>query len=285
MTEHMIAPVGPLTSKEDAAPPSVVFDKVSFAFDEHVVLRDVSFSVPKGGMKILLGASGAGKSVVLKLILGLLRPDAGTILVNGQRIDTMTERDLLRTRADIGMLFQESALFDSLTVAENVGYRLYEETDTPKDQVRRRIEEVLSFIGLQEYIDRMPAELSGGQRRRVAIARAIAAKPNLLLFDDPTSGLDPITATTVDDEIVKLRDFERVTSIVVTHQIRDAFYVATHEAVRKNDRVAITETKAQHAEFMVLHDCRIYFDGSGAELRASRDGVLQTFLFMTLPPW
>lgn len=266
-------------------PPAVVFDNVSFAFDEHVVLRDISFSVPKGGMKILLGASGAGKSVVLKLILGLLRPDAGTILVNGQRIDTMTEHDLLRARADIGMLFQENALFDSLTVAENVGYRLYEETDTPKDQVRSRVEEVLSFIGLQEYIDRMPAELSGGQRRRVAIARAIAAKPNLLLFDDPTSGLDPITATTVDDEIVKLRDFERVTSIVVTHQIRDAFYVAMHEAVRKNDGVAITQTEAQHAEFMVLHDCRIYFDGSGAELRGSRDDVLQAFLFMTLPPW
>ena len=284
MMEHMTAPVDPLLSK-DAVRPAVVFDNVSFAFDEHVVLRDVSFSVPRGGMKIMLGASGAGKSVVLKLILGLLRPDAGTILVNGQRIDSMTEHELLRTRADIGMLFQENALFDSLTVAENVGYRLYEETDTPKDQVRRRIEEVLRFVGLQEYIDRMPAELSGGQRRRVAIARAIAAKPNLLLFDDPTSGLDPIIATTVDDEIVKLRDFERVTSIVVTHQIRDAFYVATHEGVRMNDRVAITETVAQHAEFMVLHDCRIYFDGSGEELRASRDDVLQAFLFMTLPPW
>jgi phospholipid/cholesterol/gamma-HCH transport system ATP-binding protein len=281
----MPAPVETLISKDDAAPPAVVFEKVSFAFDEHVVLRDVSFSVPKGGTKILLGASGAGKSVVLKLILGLLRPDAGMILVNGQRIDTMTEHDLLRARADIGMLFQENALFDSLTVAENVGYRLYEETDTPKDQVWRRIEEVLSFVGLREYIDRMPTQLSGGQRRRVAIARAMAARPNLLLFDDPTSGLDPIIATTVDDEIVKLRDFERVTSIMVTHQIRDAFYVATHEAVRKNDRVAITETMAQHAEFMVLHDCRIYFDGSGAELRASRDSVLQAFLFMTLPPW
>ena len=120
----MTAPVDPLFSKEDAVPPAVVFDNVSFAFDEHVVLSDISFSVPKGGMKIMLGASGAGKSVVLKLILGLLRPDAGTILVNGQRIDTMTEHDLLRARADIGMLFQENALFDSLTVAENVGYRL-----------------------------------------------------------------------------------------------------------------------------------------------------------------
>ena len=194
----------------------------------------------------------------------------------------------MRMRADIGMLFQESALFDSLTVAENVGYRLYEETDMPTDQVRSRIEEVLGFIGLGEYIDRMPSELSGGQRRRVAIARAMAAKPNLLLFDDPTSGLDPITATTVDDEIVKLRDLEHVTSIVVTHQIRDAFYVATHEAVRENGRLrilAVPEAKADHASFMVLHEGRIYFEGSAAELRASRDAYLQEFLFMTLPPW
>ncbi len=226
-------------SPEDAVAPAVVFDKVSFAFDEHVVLRDVSFNVPRGSMKILLGASGAGKSVVLRLILGLLRPDSGTILVNGQRIDHLAERELMRIRADIGMLFQENALFDSLTVLENVGYRLYEETDMPMPQVRSRVEEVLGFMGLEDYIDRMPSELSGGQRRRVAIARAMAAKPHLLLFDDPTSGLDPITAATVDDEIVKLRDLEHVTSIVVTHQIRDAFYVATHEAVREDGRLRI----------------------------------------------
>ena len=284
--EHRTAPAGML--EENAVPSAVVFDNVSFAFDEHVVLRDISFSVPKGSMKILLGASGAGKSVVLKLILGLLRPDAGTILVNGQRVDRMAERDLMRVRGDIGMLFQENALFDSLTVAENVGYRLYEETDMPDDQVRSRVEEVLGFIGLGEYIDRMPSELSGGQRRRVAIARAMAAKPNLLLFDDPTTGLDPITATTVDDEIVKLRDLEHVTSIVVTHQIRDAFYVATHEAVRTDGRLQIlvaNEAKAEQASFMVLHEGRIYFEGTAAALRASRDGYLQEFLFMTLPPW
>ena len=143
-------------------------------------------------MRILLGASGAGKSVLLKLILGLLRPDSGRIFVDGQRIDDMRERDLLQMRADIGMLFQDNALFDSLTVAENVGYRLYEETDMPPKAVRARIEEVLAFIGLGDCIDRMPATLSGGQRRRVAIARAMAAKPSLLLFDDPTTGLDPI---------------------------------------------------------------------------------------------
>jgi phospholipid/cholesterol/gamma-HCH transport system ATP-binding protein len=267
---------------------AVVFDKVSFAFDDHVVLRDISFSVPTGGMTILLGASGSGKSVMLKLILGLLRPDAGSILVHGQRIDRMSERDLMRVRSDIGMLFQENALFDSLTVAENVGYRLYEETSEPADKVRSRVAEVLGFVGLSDYIDRMPSELSGGQRRRVAIARAMAAKPSLLLFDDPTTGLDPIIATTVDDEIVKLRDLEHVTSIVVTHQIRDAFYVATHEALRTEGRPQIrtaTDAQGERANFMVLHEGRIYFQGTAAALLAARDSYLKEFLFMTLPPW
>ena len=272
-------------STKNADGMAVVFDKVSFAFDDHVVLRDISFSVPTGSMTMLLGASGAGKSIVLKLILGLLRPDAGTIVVNGQRIDAMSEHDLLRVRTDIGMSFQEIALFDSLTVAENVGYRLYEETDLPVEEVDRRVAEVLGFVGLAEYTDRMPSELSGGQRRRVAIARAMATKPGLLLFDDPTTGLDPVIATTVDDEIVKLRDLEQVTSIMVTHQIRDAFYIAMHEATKANGRIEIRESVAEHARFMVLHDGRIYFEGTGAELRASRDNYLKDFLFMTLPPW
>jgi phospholipid/cholesterol/gamma-HCH transport system ATP-binding protein len=265
--------------------PAVVFDRVSFAFDDLVVLRDISLSIPAGSMSILLGASGTGKSVVLKLILGLFRPDRGAILVNGQRVDRMSEHDLLRLRGDIGMLFQENALFDSLTVAENVGYRLAEETDIPDSDVRQRVSEVLGFIGLGDYIDRMPSELSGGQRRRVAIARAMASKPSLLLFDDPTTGLDPIIATTVDDEIVKLRDVERVTSIVVTHQIRDAFYVATHEAVSANGSLQIRDAGAERARFMVLHDGGIYFEGSGQELLASKDEYLKEFLFMTLPPW
>jgi phospholipid/cholesterol/gamma-HCH transport system ATP-binding protein len=267
---------------------AVVFDNVSLAFDEHVVLQGISFTVPQGSMMMLLGESGAGKSVVLKLILGLLRPDSGTIFVNGERIDNMRETDLLRVRADIGMLFQESALFDSLTVSENVGYRLDQEMHLPDDQAQRRVEEVLGFVGLREYIERMPSELSGGQRRRVAIARAMASKPHLLLLDDPTTGLDPITAVTVDDEIVKLRDVEDVTSIIVTHQIRDAFYVATHNAIRTNDHlqiVAADSGKAERAEFMVLQDGRILFHGSGAELLASPDKYVKEFLYMTLPPW
>ena len=267
---------------------AVVFGHVSFAFDDQVVLQDLSFVVPKGSMTILLGPSGSGKSIVLKLILGLFRPDTGSIFVNGERIDTMPERDLSRVRGDIGMLFQESALFDSLTVAENVGYRLYEETDMPQEQVHRRVEEVLGFVGLREYIDRMPSQLSGGQRRRVAIARAMAARPGLLLLDDPTTGLDPITASTVDDEIVKLRDLEHVTSIVVTHQIRDAHYIAAHEAHKTGDRVQIApaaDTITDRAIFMLLHGGRIQFQGSAAELFASQDAYLREFLFMTLPPW
>jgi phospholipid/cholesterol/gamma-HCH transport system ATP-binding protein len=264
---------------------AVVFDGVQFAFDDHVVLKDVSFSIPRGRMALLLGASGVGKSIVLKLILGLLRPDAGKILVNGERIDRMPESELLRIRADIGMSFQEIALFDSLTVAENVGYRLYEETDLPLDEVRARVAEVLGFVGLQDYIDRMPSELSGGQKRRVAIARAMATKPSLLLFDDPTTGLDPIIASTVDDEIVKLRDLERVTSIMVTHQIRDAFYVANHAASEANGQVKIVDADTERARFMVLHEGRIYFEGTGQELLAADDPFVKEFTFMTLPPW
>jgi phospholipid/cholesterol/gamma-HCH transport system ATP-binding protein len=275
-------------SVNDPESPAVVFEHVSFAFDEHVVLRDVSFTVPRGAMRILLGASGAGKSVLLKLVLGLLRPDRGTIAINGHRIESLPERELLAMRADIGMSFQEHALFDSLTVAENVGYRLYEETRMPMDQVRARVEEVLGFMGLGDYTERSPSELSGGQRRRVSIARAMAARPNLLLLDDPTTGLDPIVATTVDDEIVKLRDIEHVTSIVVTHQIRDAFYVATHEATRTGRDMHIVPVDAAtdaHARFMVLHDGMIVFEGSGADLLASPDAYLKELLFMTLPPW
>jgi phospholipid/cholesterol/gamma-HCH transport system ATP-binding protein len=268
--------------------PVIAVEHLSFAFDDQVVLDDVSFTVPRGSLRLLLGASGSGKSVLLKLILGLLRPDAGTITVNDRRIDTLPEAELLGVRAGIGMVFQENALFDSLTVAENVGYRLYEETKTPLDEVRQRVEEVLGFIGLAEYIDRMPSELSGGQRRRVAVARAMTTKPGLLLFDDPTTGLDPLTATTVDDEVVKLRDLENVTTIVATHQIRDAFYVATHEATRTAEGVRIEpadEAKATHAEFMVLHQGRLHFQGHAADLLASEDAYLKEFLYNTLPPW
>ena len=265
-----------------AGSPIVVFDKVSLAFDDTVILRNISFTVITGHTKVILGASGSGKSTILKLILGLLKPDAGVVWVNGERVDQMTERQMMQVRADLGMVFQEGALFDSLSVAENVGYKLSDEIRMAPDLVRSRVEEVLGFIGLAEFADRMPSELSGGQRRRVAIARAMAAKPRILLYDEPTTGLDPITANTVDDEIVKLRDLENVSSILVTHQLRDAFYVATHEAVRGDDgRLEIVdgdEEKTEEAEFMMLKDGCVAFEGHAADLRGASDDYLRTFL-------
>jgi phospholipid/cholesterol/gamma-HCH transport system ATP-binding protein len=275
-------------ARVESASPAVSFEHVTFAFDDHVVLRDVSFTIPRGGMSIVLGASGSGKSVLLKLTMGLLRPDSGTIRVDGKQISVMNEAELMQIRGGIGMLFQEGALFDSLTVDENVGYHLYEETNMPRDQAHARVVDVLRFIGLEDYIDRLPSELSGGQKRRVAIARAIAAKPNLLLFDDPTTGLDPIIAATVDDEIVKLRDLEHVTCIVVTHQIRDAFYMTYHEAGLEGHKPrirALPQEGPGRARFMVLQEGQICFEGSPAELLASPDRYLREFLFMTLPPW
>jgi phospholipid/cholesterol/gamma-HCH transport system ATP-binding protein len=262
--------------------PIVVFDRVSLAFDDKVILREVSFTLITGHTKIFLGASGAGKSTILRLILGLLRPDGGVIWVNGERVDQMSEVELMKVRADLGMVFQEGALFDSLTVAENVGYKLYEESDMPLDQVRRRVEEILGFVGLSEHIDKMPSELSGGQRRRVAIARAMSFKPRILLYDEPTTGLDPVTADTIDDEIIKLRDIENVSSIVVTHQLRDAFRIATYEAVRDHGGLLrierADEKKAEEAEFIMLKDGRIHFEGHAAELRESKDPYLKSFL-------
>lgn len=262
--------------------PVVLFDHVRLAFDDKVVLEDVSFTVIKGHTKIILGASGSGKSITLKIIVGLLRPDAGAVWVNGRRVDQLTETEIMAVRADLGMIFQEGALFDSLTVRENVGYKLYEETDMPLDEVDRRVEEVLEFLGLVEHIDKMPSELSGGQRRRVAIARAISFKPRIMLYDEATTGLDPITATTVDHEIIKLRDLEDVSSIVVTHQLRDAFYIATHMAVHDADgRVRIvpaTPEKSAEAEFIMLKDGVVGFEGDANELRHSDDPYIRNFL-------
>ncbi len=270
-----------LERRSPAESPAIVFERVSLAFDDKVVLRDISFSLLPGHTKIILGASGSGKSTILKLILGLLKPDSGEIWVHGSRVDRMPEAEMMKVRANLGMVFQEGALFDSLTVAENVGYKLYEETDTPLEEVRRRVEEVLGFVRLSEHIDKMPSELSGGQRRRVAIARAMAYKPPTLLYDEATTGLDPITATTIDEEVVKLRDVENVSSIVVTHQLRDAFFVATHEAVRRTGRIDIVPADAEkcdEAEFIMLKEGLITFEGNAAELRSSKDPYIQTFL-------
>ncbi len=272
------------TAVQEQDAPVVVFEHVDLAFDEKVILKNLSFTIRQGHTKIFLGASGAGKSTVLKLILGLLKPDGGAIWVKGQRVDEMSEAEMMKVRADLGMVFQEGALFDSLTVRENVGYKLYEETDMPLDEVHARVEEVLGFVGLAEHIDKAPSALSGGQRRRVAIARAMAAKPRILLYDEPTTGLDPVTSITVDQEFIKLRDFEGVSSILVTHQLRDAFYVAEHTAVRRDGRVVFersTPDKCDEAEFIMLREGSIAFEGNASELRAIKQKDPYIFAFLS----
>ncbi len=276
--EQAMLEARPITESDDAV---IVFDEVSLAFDEKVILDRVSFQLLAGRMKIILGGSGVGKSTVLKLILGLLKPDGGQILVNGRRVDDLDEHEYMVVRDDLGMVFQEGALFDSLTVRENVGYKLFEETDIPIDQVDGRVKEVLGFVGLDEYFLRMPSELSGGQRRRVAIARALAARPKILLYDEPTTGLDPITAVTIDDEIIKLRDLEEVSALLVTHQLRDAFYVASHEAVKEGDTIKFVPAspeKLAETTFVMLKDSQVLFEGTLPELRAATDPYLQSFL-------
>ena len=273
LLEEALGPGGPI----------VVFDKVTLAFDEKVILDEISFTLKTGHTKIFLGASGAGKSTILRLILGLLKPDAGHIFVNGDQVDNMTEDQMMAVRGDLGMVFQEGALFDSLTVRENVAYKLTEQK-VPYEQANRRVEEVLGFVRLGEFIDRKPSELSGGQRRRVAIARAMAAKPRILLYDEPTTGLDPITSITIDEEIIKLRDLEAVSSIVVTHQLRDAFFVAEHMALKDGpDGVRFERApanKADEAEFIMLRNGRIAFEGNASELRQAQqhDPYIQSFL-------
>jgi phospholipid/cholesterol/gamma-HCH transport system ATP-binding protein len=273
------APIRP--AADPAAPAVIAFEDVCLAFDDKVILDGISFQLLPGRLTVILGASGSGKSTILRLILGLLKPDRGRIVVAGERVEGMSERELMGVRGQLGMVFQEGALFDSLTVRENVGYRLYEETDRPIAEIDQRVREVLGFVGLGEYADRMPSALSGGQRRRVAIARALAARPRIVLYDEPTTGLDPMTALTIDGEIVKLRDLEGVTSILVTHQLRDAFYVAEHQASGTPEAPRfepVPPAAAPRTSFIMLRDGHIVFTGTADELRGSADPYLREFL-------
>jgi phospholipid/cholesterol/gamma-HCH transport system ATP-binding protein len=273
-----VEPAATATTPDTAV---IRFEAVWLAFDEKVILRDLSFELRPGRLKLILGASGAGKSTILRLILGLLKPDAGRIFVNGERTDGLSEADLMRVRSGLGMVFQEGALFDSLTVRENVGYRLYEESDAPIADVDTRVMDVLGYVGLQAFAERMPAELSGGQRRRVGIARALTARPGILLYDEPTTGLDPITALTIDDVIIRLRDLDGVSGIMVTHQLRDAFHIATSTAVLEDGQAKIrpnAEGRTSQTEFLVLREGQIAFEGTADELRSTSDEYLRRFL-------
>jgi phospholipid/cholesterol/gamma-HCH transport system ATP-binding protein len=261
----------------------IVFENVSIAFDELVVLDDVSFALHKGETKILLGVAGSGKSLLLKLALGLIKPDSGRIWVLGENVTDMREEDLFELRRRIGMVFQESALFDSLTVRENVSFRLREE-HVPDDEIERRVREALRFVELERTVDLFPAELSGGMRRRVAIARAIITQPEVLLYDSPTGGLDPVTSTTIVELIVKQRDESHTSSLMVTHRLQDAFTMASHYYdSAAHEMRPLCGPNGEHrvnleTTFVILKDGRVIFDGNAPELAASGDEYIREYI-------
>lgn len=259
--------------------PAVRFEDVSIGFDEKPVLENISFEVKRGDTRILLGPAGVGKSVLLKLVNGLMKPDSGRVFVFGYEVSAMREEDLFRLRGSIGMVFQEGALFDSLTVRDNVGYRLTEE-HIADDEIDRRVTEALRFVELEHTLTKLPSELSGGMRRRVAIARAIVTKPQLLLYDSPTGGLDPITSTTIIELVIKQRDVSHTSSLIVTHRLQDAFMTATH---RFNQETNQMETLPEHqidpsTSFLMLHQGKLVFDGSTHDLVHSKDPFIKGYI-------
>src|SRR6266850_4716849 len=278
----MSAPTLPIENRDvqqsDSSADAVVFDNVAIAFEEKVVLDGISFHLPRGETKAVFGVAGSGKSTILKLALGLMKPDSGRIYVLGQDVTQMSENELFDLRGQIGMVFQESALFDSFTVRENVAFRLIEDGDVSEDEIERRVREALSFVELERTVDMFPSELSGGMRRRVAIARAIVTQPEILLYDSPTGGLDPVTSTTIVELIVKQRDVYKTSALMVTHRLQDAFTMATHE-FDKNLNKMVPLPKGKRSEvplsFLILRDGKIIFDGDLRELAASRDPYIR----------
>ncbi|HTA86955.1 MAG TPA: ATP-binding cassette domain-containing protein [Silvibacterium sp.] len=259
--------------------PAVRFENVSIGFEGKDVLEDISFEVKRGETRILLGPAGVGKSVLLKLANGLFKPDSGRIFVFGYEVSAMPEEDLFRLRESIGTVFQEGALFDSLTVRDNVGYRLIED-HLPDTEIDERVTEALRFVELEQTLTKFPSELSGGMRRRVAIARAIITKPDLLLYDSPTGGLDPITSTTIIELVIKQRDVYKTSSLLVTHRLQDAFMLATHRFDRETGQMAPLPEKQTDpsTSFLVLHLGKLVFDGSTHDLVHSNDEFLQQYL-------
>lgn len=259
--------------------PTIQFDNVYLRFDENEVLKGISFEVPRGETKVLIGVAGTGKSTILKLALGLLKPDSGRIHVLGEDVTAMSEEDLFQLRRRVGMVFQESALFDSQSVRDNVAFRLIEEHVDPQE-IDARVHEVLSFVELEHTMDKFPSELSGGMRRRVAIARAIITHPEVILYDSPTGGLDPVTSTTIIELIVKQRDVSQTTSLLVTHRLQDAFMMANHrynpetkqlEAMPKGQ---VNETTS----FLMLRDGKVVFDGDIRALASTRDEYIREYI-------
>ena len=263
----------------DSGTPVVVFQDVSIKFDVKPVLQNISFTVQRGETRIILGPAGGGKSVLMKLANGLIRPDSGTIQIFGEDITHMSETDLFKLRARIGMVFQESALFDSLSVENNVAYRLHEE-QVPEEEAHKRVVEALQFVELEHTIAKFPPELSGGMRRRVSIARAIIAKPDLILYDSPTGGLDPITSTTIIELVIKQRDVTHTTSLVITHRLQDAYLLARNRFNQQTGKIEPIPNGGvdDSTKFLVLNEGNVVFDGTTRELVHSSDPWLKDYL-------
>jgi phospholipid/cholesterol/gamma-HCH transport system ATP-binding protein len=255
---------------------------VTKSYGDHQVLDGVSFQLRRGETKIIIGASGSGKSTILKLIMGLEKPDTGEIFVDGEELTQLKERDIVRIRKRIGMVFQESALFDSLNVRENVAYRLYE-MGTDEVEIETRVRKELGFVGLEDAIEKMPSELSGGMKRRVSLARTLISDPEIILYDEPTAGLDPITSRKINELIIALRDINNVTGIFVTHRMRDAFTLASQYATDEGGGQVSFRREGQdmciaNTRFLLLREGKIIFEGPDELLRRSRDPYIQRFL-------
>jgi phospholipid/cholesterol/gamma-HCH transport system ATP-binding protein len=251
------------------------------AYGDRRILDGVSFGVRRGETKIIIGASGSGKSTLLKLIMGLEKPDEGQILIEGEETTKLKEREMVRIRQHMGMVFQESALFDSLTVRENVAYRLYED-GADEDEIEQRVRKSLGFVGLEEAIDKTPSELSGGMKRRVALARALIGEPQIMLYDEPTAGLDPVTSKKINELIIALRDINNVTGVFVTHRMRDAYTLASQYARNGEGNVTFHQEGRDlciaNTRFLMLRDGKIIFEGPDEVLRRSQDPYIKRFL-------
>jgi phospholipid/cholesterol/gamma-HCH transport system ATP-binding protein len=282
--EEDLAPVSleDATYEPERMIPAIEFRDVHLSFDDQKILNGVSFTVRKGETKIVLGRSGGGKSTTIRLVLGLLKPDSGQILVDGEDITHYSENEMMRVRQKIGMVFQEGALFDSLTVYDNVAYRLHEQR-MPEEQIEQEVRRMLHFVDLEDAIDKMPNELSGGMRRRVGIARALVGDPKIILFDEPTAGLDPPTARTICELAIKLRDLEDVSSIFVTHEMQNLEYLSSEYAtVNESGEVVFQEEGDTlcllNTEVIMFREGKVIFSGKDEELRASEDPYVRRFL-------
>jgi phospholipid/cholesterol/gamma-HCH transport system ATP-binding protein len=266
----------------DRAIPAIEFREVTLAFDDRTVLDKLSFKVMKGETKIILGGSGCGKSTTIKLVLGLLKPDSGQILVDGEDITNFDEQQMMRIRKKIGMIFQEGALFDSLSVYDNVAFKLHEQ-GVPEDQVEPEVRRMLRFVNLEDAIDKMPIELSGGMRRRVGIARALVGGPKIVMFDEPTAGLDPPTARTICELAMKLRDLEDVSSIFVTHEMNNLEYLCSEYAVVNDAGDVIFETEGErlcliNTKVLMMREGHVIFSGTDETLKKAEDTYIRKFM-------